>query len=116
MNVAKVQHFATMHFQERLRKILPANPPFHCPLCRHEGKHFSTLSIHFLKQHNVLESWIRKDLEQLEDEAIVKAQEREAKGLALDGSEDHKGSKHYVSSGEEIDTTVSVGILVFFFI
>ena len=107
VNAAKVQHFATMHFQERLRKILPANPPFHCPLCRHEGKHFSNLSIHFLKQHNVLESWIRKDLEQLEDEAIAKAQEREAKGLAIDGSEDHKGSKHYVSSGEEVDTTVS---------
>ena len=109
VNAAKVQHFATLHFQERLRKILPANPPFHCPLCRHEGKHFSNLSIHFLKQHNVLDSWIRKDLDQLEDEAIAKAQEREAKGLALDGSEDHKGSKHYISSGEEVDTTVSFG-------
>ena len=55
----------------------------------------------------MLDSWIRKDLDQLEDEAIAKAQEREAKGLALDGSEDHKGSKHYISSGEEVDTSVS---------
>ena len=54
-----------------------------------------------------MESWIRTALEQLEDEAIAKAQEREAKGLAMDGSEDHKGSKHYISSGEEVETSVS---------
>ena len=72
MNVAKVHHYASAHFQERLRKILPANPPFQCPLCRHEGKHFFNLGIHFLKQHNVMESWIRTALEQLEDEAIAK--------------------------------------------
>ena len=60
-----------------------------------------------------MDSWTRKALEQLEDDAIAKAQEREAKGLALDGSEDHKGSKHYISSGEEIDTSVS---LMFFII
>ena len=108
VTIAKVHHFASTHFQERLRKILPVNPPFHCPLCRHEGKHFFNLSTHFLKQHNVMESWTRKALEQLEDEAIAKAQEREAKGLALDGSEDHKKSKHYISSGEEMDTSVSL--------
>ena len=107
VNMSKINHFVSTHFQERLRKILPAKPPFHCPSCRYEGKHFSSLSTHFLKQHNVMDSWIRQALEQLEDEAMAKAHEREAKGLALDGSEDHKGSKHYISSGEEVDTSVS---------
>ena len=103
VNGAKIQHFAAIHFEDRLRNMLPVNPPFLCPCCKHEGKHFFNLSTHFLKQHpRWMDSWTRKGIELLEDEeAIAKSQEREAKDI----SEDHKIFMHYISSGEETDTS-----------
>ena len=90
----------------RLRQILPANGPFTCPCCKHEGKHFFNLSVHFLTKHNLLDSWIKKAMEKMEEEAIAKAEENEAKGLLPDGSKDLKRQNEFVSSGEETDSNV----------
>ena len=69
----RAQHFAVEHFSERLRSLLPINGPFQCPMCRHEARHFASLCTHFLARHNLLESWIRRAVAKMEDEAIPKS-------------------------------------------
>ena len=106
-NVFRIHHYAGVHFVDKLQKILPVNGPFICPVCRHEGKHFFNLSVHFLGKHNLLDSWLRKALEKIEDEAIAKAVVGQASGGPIYGGKcENKRSKHYISSGEETDTNV----------
>ena len=95
---------AGVHFADKLRSVLPTSgPPFACPCCKHEGKHFFNLSVHFLTKHNLLDSWIKKALDAMEDEAIAKAEDNEAKGLLPDGSTRDASKREFVSSGEEED-------------
>ena len=51
-------HYASQHFKDRLRKILPVTAPFICPVCHHEHKHFLNLSTHYLTQHGFLKKWL----------------------------------------------------------
>ena len=78
--------------------------------CKFESKHFFNLGVHYLTKHNLLESWIEKAREKMEDEAMAKAEENEAKGLLPDGSKDLKRQNDFMSSGEETDSNVSLSI------
>ena len=71
--VARWSHFATVHFDSRLRSELPTSEPFMCSYCNHVGKDFTKLTNHFLNRHDVLEDWIRDELDILEDEIIAKS-------------------------------------------
>lgn len=51
-------HYATYHFREKLRNILPTSKPFLCPDCDQEAKHFLNLSTHYLTQHGYLAKWM----------------------------------------------------------
>ena len=51
-------HYATVHFKERLRRILPTSSPFICIVCKAEHKHFLNLSSHYLTQHGFLQEWL----------------------------------------------------------
>ena len=109
---SRAHHFVGTHFTERLKQVLPSsgNGPFACPLCKFESKHFFNLGVHYLTKHNLLESWIEKAREKMEDEAMAKAEENEAKGLLPDGSKDLKRQNDFMSSGEETDSNVSLSI------
>jgi hypothetical protein len=55
---SRIPHFANVHFESRLKTTLPSSGHFSCPLCRHEGKNFLNLSIHFLgKHHEYMRTW-----------------------------------------------------------
>ena len=53
-------HFASLHFKEKLKAMLPTQSPFVCPdiSCGAEHKHFLNLSTHFLTQHGYLKLWL----------------------------------------------------------
>ena len=55
-------HFASLHFKEKLKALLPTQAPFICPevTCRAEHKHFLNLSTHFLTQHGHLKLWLEE--------------------------------------------------------
>ena len=55
-------HFASLHFKEKLKAMLPTQAPFICPdlSCKAEHKHFLNLSTHFLTQHGYLKSWLEE--------------------------------------------------------
>merc|ERR1719282_1919474 len=55
-------HFASLHFKEKLKSMLPTQAPFICPdlSCRAEHKHFLNLSTHFLTQHGYLRTWLEE--------------------------------------------------------
>merc|ERR1719282_856618 len=55
-------HFASLHFKEKLKAILPTQAPFICPdlSCNAEHKHFLNLSTHFLTQHGYLKIWLEE--------------------------------------------------------
>ena len=71
--VAKWNHYASIHFESRLRKLLPNSEPFLCVYCNHIGKDLMKLTNHFLNRHDVLEEWIREEFEVMEDEIIAKS-------------------------------------------
>ena len=52
-------HYASVHFKDKLRKILPTVAPFICVVCHFEHKHFLNLSTHYLTQHGALRNWLR---------------------------------------------------------
>jgi hypothetical protein len=99
-NSARISHFASTHFESRLRRVLPMAGAFACPLCRHEGKNFVNLSSHFLGKHvEFFKKWLREELDKLEEAAF-------AKMVNSDGSSNL--AKHELSSGEEVETSVSL--------
>merc|ERR1712123_56870 len=55
-------HYATLHFKEKLKTMLPTQAPFVCPdiSCKAEHKHFINLSTHFLTQHGHLKVWLEE--------------------------------------------------------
>ena len=55
-------HYASLHFKEKLKAMLPTQAPFICPdnSCKAEHKHFLNLSTHFLTQHGHLQIWLEK--------------------------------------------------------
>merc|ERR1712012_497831 len=55
-------HFASLHFKEKLKTMLPTQAPFVCPdvSCGAEHKHFLNLSTHFLTQHGYLKLWLEE--------------------------------------------------------
>ena len=55
-------HFASLHFKEKLKALLPTQAPFICPdiMCRAEHKHFLNLPTHFLTQHGHLKLWLEE--------------------------------------------------------
>ena len=69
---AKGPHYATVHFEARLKATLPTSEPFLCPLCAYVAKDYTKLCSHFLNKHDFLDEWIRDELEVMEDEAIGK--------------------------------------------
>ena len=98
LSSARIPHFATLHFESRLRRTLPTSGVFSCPLCRHEGKNFLNLSTHFLGKHtDYMKNWFREDLDKLEEAAFAKSENPESA---------FNGNKHAMSSGEEVDTSV----------
>lgn len=101
-NSARPSHFASTHFDGRLKQMLPTAGVFSCPLCRHEGKNFSNLSSHFLGKHvEFMKKWLREELEKLEEAAIKK----------LSNPEDVSGqAKHDLSSEDEFSTSVSTAL------
>ena len=102
-NSARMLHFASVHFELRLKGVLPTQGAFSCPLCRHEGKNFSALSSHFLGKHvEFFKKWLREDLDKLEEAAFAKMANPEA--LQTD-------SKHDLSSEEEMESSVSICLL-----
>jgi hypothetical protein len=54
-------HYASLHFKEKLKAMLPTQAPFICPdnSCKAEHKHFLNLSTHFLTQHGHLQIWFK---------------------------------------------------------
>lgn len=81
-NCSAAQHFAVVHFEEKLKEILPTSAPFFCPFCRYEAKTFLKLSTHYLAKHNSIEEWMKEALMKTEREVM----EREANRIANDGS------------------------------
>ena len=71
--VARWNHYASIHFETKLRKLLPNSEPFLCVYCSHTGKDLMKLTNHFLNKHDVLEEWIREEFEVMEDEFIAKS-------------------------------------------
>ena len=55
-------HFASLHFKEKLKSLLPTQSPWVCPEpgCGAEHKHFLNLSTHFLTQHGHLKTWLEE--------------------------------------------------------
>ncbi len=72
-NVAKTTHFGSLHFEAKLKSLLPTSEPFLCSLCNHVGKDFNKLTAHFLNKHDMLDDWVSQELDVLEAEAIAKA-------------------------------------------
>ena len=64
-------HFATVHFEAKLKATLPGTEPFFCVLCNHQGKDFGKLTSHFFNRHEVLNEWIAEELDKMEDEIIA---------------------------------------------
>ena len=71
--VAKWNHYASIHFESKLRKLLPSSEPFLCVYCNHIGKDLMKLTNHFLNRHDVLEEWIREEFDAMEDKFITKS-------------------------------------------
>ena len=71
--VARWNHYASIHFETKLRKLLPSSEPFQCVYCPHTGKDLMKLTNHFLNRHDVLEEWIREEFDAMEDEFIAKS-------------------------------------------
>ena len=71
---SKSMHFATVHFEAKLKATLPLTEPFLCPLCNHQGKDFGKLTSHFFNRcgQSVLNEWIAEELDKMEDEIIAK--------------------------------------------
>ena len=55
----KEAHYASVHFKDRLRRILPNVAPFVCIICKMEHRHFLNLSTHYLTQHGFLREWLK---------------------------------------------------------
>ena len=53
-------HYASLHFKEKLKSILPVSMPFICPDCNAEHKHFLNLSTHYFTQHGYLKTWLEE--------------------------------------------------------
>ena len=68
-------HYASLHFKEKLKTILPVSMPFVCPDCQAEHKHFLNLSTHYLTQHGYLKTW-------LEEKGIQYEPNRKGRSLA----------------------------------
>ena len=71
--VARWSHYASIHFEAKIRDILPASDPFLCTYCTHVGKDLTKLTKHFLERHDMLEEWIRQELDIMEDDIIAKS-------------------------------------------
>ena len=65
-------HFASVHFEAKLKATLPLTEPFLCVLCNHQGKDFGKLTSHFFNRHEILNEWIAEELDKMEDEIIAK--------------------------------------------
>jgi len=101
----KEVHYANVHFNDRLRRILPSSAPFICIVCKAEHKHFLNLSTHYLTQHGFLHEWLKaqgieyefkqKSLDSVQPLTTITAVEKES-------------SKHFLSSSES-DTEAGEG-------
>merc|ERR1719427_1494290 len=86
-------HYASLHFKEKLKVLLPTQAPFICPdtSCKAEHKHFLNLSTHFLTQHGHLKAWL------------------EEKGISYEPSKKSKVVRQG-SSSESMDTVEEGGL------
>ncbi len=100
-NSNKPIHFAVVHYEAKLRKILPTTKPHWCPLCRYEAKHFLNLSAHFFAKHDVLRDWIRESLEELTEAKVREAEEERSRKEAEEREAD-KASKRPLE--EDVDS------------
>ena len=70
--ISKSMHFASVHFEAKLKATLPLTEPFLCVLCNHQGKDFGKLTSHFFNRHEILNEWVAEELDKMEDEIIAK--------------------------------------------
>jgi len=95
-------HYATVHFKDRLRRILPDNSPFICIVCNAEHKHFLNLSTHYLTQHGFLKEWLKAqgiDYERGKRYADLQ-KPRSTLADTSNTKNEKQPSKHFLSSSE----------------
>jgi hypothetical protein len=68
----KIPHFATAHFEDKLKLMLPQSRPFLCSLCRFEAKSYANLTSHFMSKHCLLDEWIREAVWKMSEEVVAK--------------------------------------------
>ena len=88
-------HYATVHFKDRLIRILPNSPPFICIICKVEHKHFLNLSTHYLTQHGFLKEWLTA--QGIEYDPKKKTEEVEPPQMEIP---EKQPTKHFLSSSE----------------
>jgi hypothetical protein len=105
-------HYASLHFKEKLKAILPVSMPFICPDCQAEHKHFLNLSTHYLTQHGYLKTWLEEKGIQYEPNRKVrslasrpalpepKLEAPEPKVTPAERTPERAATKHALSSSE----------------
>ncbi len=110
----KEAHYASVHFKDRLRRILPNAAPFICIICKMEHKHFLNLSTHYLTQHGFLREWLKAQGIELTTKRRGQGGEQAATAAAADAAVvpdmeaakpvakdiDVASGKHALSSGD----------------
>ena len=108
-------HYASLHFKEKLKTILPVSMPFICPDCNAEHKHFLNLSTHYLTQHGYLKVWLEEKGIQYEPNRKVRSMvsrvnpilepkpEIEDLDMVLPRHQERLSVKHALSSSESED-------------